>query len=252
MPSRHNRLRFAAMLLAATLLLPAVSGCAQSDWLTKGQEWLDTATSNPAAANIGTSQIAAGLKEALRVGSNTVVGQLGQLDGFNADQAIHIPLPENFTTVQSVLKRLGMSSLLDDLELKLNRAAEQSTPKAKALFLSAIEGMTLDDAMGIFNGPQDAATRYFQEKMSPQLAEEMKPIVDQALDQAGAIQAYDGVMGQYKAVPFVPDVKADLSAYVVDQGMNGIFHYLAQEEAAIRQNPAKRTTELLKAVFGAQ
>jgi hypothetical protein len=241
----------AAVIVSFMLFLPG-SALTQTDWLKKGQDLLGTAAQSPAAATTDTGQIAAGLKEALRVGSDTVVSQLGKPDGFNADPAIHIPLPKSFTTVQSALKSLGMSSLLDDLELKLNRAAEQATPKAKALFLSAIEGMTLDDVMGIYNGPQDAATRYFQKKMSPQLAEEMRPIVDQSLNQAGAVQAYDNVMGQYKTVPFVPDVKADLSGYVVEQGMNGIFHYLAQEEAAIRQNPAKRTTELLKTVFGSK
>jgi len=232
------------------LLLPRPS-LAQTDWLKKGQELLGPAAKSPALTT-DTNQIAAGLKEALRVGSETVVSQLGKTDGFNADPAIHIPLPKSFKTVQSTLKTLGMAAILDDLELKLNRAAEQATPKAKTLFLSAIEGMTLDDVMGIYNGPQDAATRYFQGKMSPQLGEEMKPIVDQALNEAGAVQAYDNVMVQYHAVPVVPDVKADLSGYVVEQGMNGIFHYLAQEEAAIRQNPAKRTTELLKTVFGSK
>lgn len=233
------------------LLLSPLSLAAQTDWMKMGQDLLGTPAKSPATTTAAdTSQVAAGLKEALRVGSDTVVGQLGKTDGFNADPAIHIPLPKSFKNVQATLKSLGMSSLLDDLELKLNRAAEQATPKAKALFLSAIEGMTLDDVMGIYNGPQDAATRYFQQKMSPQLAVEMKPIIDQALAQAGAVQAYDNVMGQYRSVPFVPDVKADLSGYVVEQGMNGIFHYLAQEEAAIRQNPVKRTTELLRTVFG--
>jgi hypothetical protein len=239
-----------ATVFVALLLLRPLPLNAQADWLKMGQEMLGTTAKSPVATTADTGQIAAGLKEALRVGSDTVVGQLGQLDGFNADPAIHIPLPKSFKTVQSTLKPLGMSYLLDDLELKLNRAAEQATPKAKALFLAAIEGMTLDDVMGIYNGPPDAATRYFQQKMSPQLAGEMKPIVEQALNQAGAVQAYDNVMGQYKTVPFAPDVKADLTGYVVDQGMNGIFHYLAQEEAAIRQNPAKRTTELLQTVFG--
>jgi hypothetical protein len=235
----------------AALLISPLPLAAQTDWMKIGQDALGTAAKNPSASTAAdTTQVGAGLKEALRVGSDTVVGQLGQTDGFNADPAIHIPLPKNFKSVQSTLKKLGMSNLLDDLELKLNRAAEQATPKAKALFLSAIEGMTLDDVMGIYNGPQDAATRYFQQKMSPQLAVEMKPIVDRALADAGAIQSFDSVMSQYKSVPFTPDVKADLSGYVIEQGMNGIFHYLAQEEAAIRQNPAKRTTELLQSVFG--
>jgi hypothetical protein len=252
MAKPHNCLATMITVIAALVVLLPQPAWAQTDWLKKGQELLGTAAKSPAATTTDTSQVAAGLKEALRVGSNTVVNQLGQPDGFNADPAIHIPLPKSFTTVQSALKPLGMSSLLDDLELKLNRAAEQATPKAKELFLSSIEQMTLDDVMGIYNGPPDAATRYFQQKMSPQLAEEMKPIVDQSLSQAGAVQAYDTVIGQYKTVPFVPDVKADLSGYVVEQGMNGIFHYLAEEEAAIRQNPAKRTTELLKTVFGSK
>ena len=252
MSKPHTCLATMAIGIAALIVLLPQPARAQTDWLKKGQELLGTATQSPVATTTDTSQVAAGLKEALRVGSDTVVKQLGRPDGFNADPAIHIPLPKSFTTVQSALKPLGMSYLLDDLELKLNRAAEQATPKAKELFLSSIEQMTMDDVMGIYNGPPDAATRYFQGKMSEPLGVSMKPIVDQALAQAGAVQAYDNVMGQYKTVPFVPDVKADLSGYVVEQGMNGIFHYLAQEEAAIRQNPAKRTTELLKTVFGSK
>jgi hypothetical protein len=251
MSAPHTCLATIAAVIAVAMVLLPKPASAQTDWLKKGQEMLGTATKGSAATS-NTSQVAAGLKEALRVGSETVVAKLGQADGFNADPAIHIPLPKSFTTVPSALKPLGMSYLLDDLELKLNRAAEQATPKAKELFLSSIEQMTLDDVMGIYNGPPDAATRYFQEKMSKPLGVAMKPIVDQTLTQAGAVQAYDNVMGQYQAVPFVPDVKADLSGYVVEQGMNGIFHYLAQEEAAIRQNPAKRTTELLKTVFGSK
>lgn len=246
----HHQVAIVAAFLTLLLPLPLA---AQTDWMKLGSDLLGSAvktqTTTPTA---NTTQIAAGLKEALRVGSDTVVGQLGKPDGFNADPAIHIPLPKSFKTVQSTLKPLGMSYLLDDLELKLNRTAEQATPKAKELFWSSIEQMTLDDVMGIYNGPPDAATRYFQGKMSKPLGESMQPIVDQALAQAGAVQAYDNVMGQYRAVPFVPDVKADLTGYVVEQGMNGIFHYLAQEEAAIRQNPAKRTTELLRTVFGAK
>ncbi|HDJ28831.1 MAG TPA: DUF4197 domain-containing protein, partial [Proteobacteria bacterium] len=98
----------------------------------------------------------------------------------------------------------------------------------------------------------DAATSYFKGKMSKPLAEEMRPIVNESLAQVGAIQSYDNMMGKYKSLPFVPDVKADLTEHVLDKGMDGIFYYIAKEEAAIRQNPVKRTTELLKRVFGAQ
>lgn len=240
-----------AVVFATVMLLLTDPVAAQTDWLKRGKEMLGTATKSPATTN-NTDQISAGLKEALRVGSKSVIDQLGQVDGFNADPAIHIPLPKSFTTVQSTLKPLGMSYLLDDLELKLNRAAEQASSKAKELFVSSIDQMTLDDVMAIYNGPPDAATRYFQGKMSEPLAVAMRPIVDQTLNEAGAVEAYDNVIGQYRTMPFVPNVKADLSAYVVEQGMNGIFHYLALEEAAIRQNPAKRTTELLKTVFGSK
>jgi hypothetical protein len=143
-----------------------------------------------------------------------------------------------------------MDASLTDLETRLNRAAEIATPKAKRLFLDAINDMTLDDVMGIYNGPQDAATQYFRSRMSAPLAAEMQPVVDESLADAGAVEALDDVMARYRDIPFAPQVNADLTDYVVDKGIDGIFFYLAREEAAIRENPAKRTTDLLKRVFG--
>lgn len=242
-------------LLAICLVLSAVDddARAQVDLLQKGQDLLGTYGGNLGAQDaLSTDEIAAGLKEALRVGSETVVSQLGQTNGFNGDPAVHIPLPDSLDRVKSTLGKVGMSSMLDDLELRLNRAAEAATPKAQSLFLQAIDDMTLDDVERIYKGPDDAATRYFQSKMSQPLAKEMAPIVDQSLSQVGAVQSYDKAMGRYESIPFVPDAKADLSSYVVEKSMDGIFYYLAQQEAAIRQNPAKRTTELLQKVFGAQ
>ena len=199
---------------------------------------------------LGSDEVSAGLKEALKVGTETVVGNLGQTDGFNLDPQIHIPLPSQLDQVRSILGKFGMDSMLTDLELGLNRAAEVATPKAKSLFLSAIDDMTLDDAMAIYKGPDDAATQYFKSKMSGPLALEMKPVVDESLEDVGAVKMYDDVMNQYESVPFAPKVDADLSDYVVQKGMDGIFYYLAKEEAAIRQDPVKRTTDILKSVFG--
>ena len=110
--------------------------------------------------------------------------------------------------------------------------------------------MTWSDARAIVDGPDDAATRYFQGKMSTPLSEEMAPVVDASLSEVGAVRAYDDVMLRYEAMPLVPDASADLRAHVVEKAMDRIFHYLAIEEAAIRENPAKRTTELLQKVFG--
>ena len=125
-----------------------------------------------------------------------------------------------------------------------------ATPKAKTLFVDAISEMSVEDARKILDGPKDSATRYFEGKMTAPLKTEMRPIVDGTLAQVGAIQAYDNMMGQYGQLPFVPDVKADLTNYALDMALQGLFHYIAVEEAAIRENPVKRTTELLQKVFG--
>jgi hypothetical protein len=145
-----------------------------------------------------------------------------------------------------------MAQMVDDLELKLNRAAESATPKAKKLFIQSIKDMTFEDVKTIYKGADDSATRYFQRKMAPALHEEMQPIVDGSLSQVGAIQAYDSIMGRYQTLPLVPDVKANLTEHVIQRGMDGIFFYMAKEEAAIRKNPVKQTTVLLKKVFGTQ
>jgi len=196
------------------------------------------------------AEIGEAFKQALRIGTENVVSQLGATDGFNADPSIHIPLPEELNTVKTMLSKIGMSQPVDDLELKLNRAAESAAPEAKKLFLQAIADMTFEDIKDIYEGPENSATKYFQSRMSPPLSKKMQPIVENTLSQVGAIQAYDRVIGQYKALPFVPDIKANLTEHVIQNGMEGIFYYIAKEEASIRKNPAKQTTALLKKVFG--
>ena len=234
-------------------VLFALSGPAASPaqgWLDKGQEVLQQMTTGSASQKLGTDTIASGLKEALQVGTANVVQQLGQSGGFYDRPDIHIPLPESLSKVQAVLGKMGAASMLDDLELRLNQAAEQATPKAKAIFWQAIRDMSLADARAIYNGPDDAATRYFQEKTTPELATEMRPVVRETLNQVGAVQSYERIMDRYTSVPFVPDIKANLESYTVDKTLEGIFTFLAREEAAIRTEPAKRSTELLRKVFG--
>ena len=234
------------MFLALALL--GVNGSASAGWLDKLKEMVSDDDEKQQA--LSTEEIGGGLKEALRVGTENVVNSLGTTDGFNLDPEIHIPLPEQLGQVKKALVKVGMESMLTDLETRLNRAAEIATPKAKQLFIGAINDMTLDDVMAIYNGPEDSATQYFKSKMSGPLAVEMKPVVDESLADVGAAKSYDAIMERYNSVPFAPKVDADLSDYVVEKGMDGIFYYLAKEEAAIRQDPAKRTTDLLKLVFG--
>ena len=158
---------------------------AGSNWLDKGTDLLKTYGGSSEKSGITVEEIGAGLKDALRVGSENVVAQLGHVDGFNTDPAVHIPLPKQLDTVKSVLDKVGMSSQLKDLELKLNRAAEVATPKAKKLFSQAITEMSFDDVKKLYEGPEDAATQYFRSKMSPSLAKEMEPVVNNSLSEVG-------------------------------------------------------------------
>ena len=210
----------------------------------------EPAEAAPTEPKISTDEIAAAIREALQLGTERVVAQVGQADGYNADPAIHIPLPGSLAQVAEILGAMGLGGLTDDVELRMNRAAEQAAPKAVGIFGQAIAAMKVEDIQGIMNGPDDAATQYFQGAMSQPLAEAMRPVIDQAMAASGAIQAYDDMLGKYKDLPLVPDVKADLTEHALQGAMGGLFHYLAIEEAAIRNDAVKRTTELLKKVFG--
>jgi hypothetical protein len=230
---------------------------AQANWLDKlagflGSDPASNEESAPSSASsiLSNEDISQAFKQALELGSKKVVSQLGEVDAFNGDSQIHIPLPENMQTVKKWLDKVGLGGSLEDLEVSLNRAAEKAAPQAKELFISTIQQMSFDDVKTIYNGPDDAATRYFQEKMTPALSKAMAPVVKSSLEDVGAVKLYDSVMGEYESIPFVPDVKGNLIQHVVDGGLNGIFHYLAKEEAEIRKNPVKHTTTLLKRVFG--
>ncbi len=247
--TRIIKRKYVIQAIILSILILSTQVFAGSSWFDKGSEFLQSFGIGSQTSQLSIEEIGAGLKEALKVGSKNVVEQLGVTDGFNKDSNIHIPLPPSLDKVKSMLAKVGMSSFFENLELKLNRAAEVATPKAKKLFWNAISKMNFEAVKKIYNGPEDAATQYFQRVMSQDLALEMKPIIENSLSQVGAVMAYDNMMQNYKMIPFVPDVKANLTDHVIKKGMDGIFYYIAQEEIAIRQNPAKRTTELLKKVF---
>ncbi|WP_019557847.1 DUF4197 domain-containing protein [Thiomicrorhabdus arctica] len=239
--------------------LSSVSVSAQASWWDQGADLLKNipgvseAVKTPTTTlpnNLSVDELQKAFKQALTKGSETVVSKLSLKDGFNTDPKIHIPLPSSLKTVQSTLNQFGMGRYMDDLELKINRAAEAATPQAEALFLQAIQAMSFDDVKKIYKGPKDSATQYLKSKTAPSLKTKMAPIVEKSLNEVGAITAYDTAISKYKDLPFVPNVKADLLDHVVNQGMEGIFYYLAQEEASIRKDPVKQSTELLKKVFG--
>jgi hypothetical protein len=240
------------LILSLALITPlSLTACqTNQDWVTAGSNILNSTLGQQAVSTaLSSSEMTAGLREALSVGTNIVVNQLGQSGGFLNDSNIQIPLPSQLQKVDEALTAIGFGALTNDLKTRMNTAAEIATPKAKALFLDAISTMTIADAQDILFGADNAATSYLQSRMGSALGMEIEPIVQNALNQAGAVQAYDRAIGQYQNLPFMPDIKADLTNHVVDKALDGIFYYVAVEEAAIRNNPAKRTTELLQKVF---
>jgi len=238
-----------ACVFASVMLVScAGSGPQLEDLTAAAKSALQSADSGP----LSSDEITRGLKEALITGSGAVVNQLGQTNGFSSDPAIRIPLPESLQKARDIASKVGLEGSFDDLELKLNRAAEEATPKARELFFGAIRSMSVEDARGILQGPDNAATEYFRGKTADSLQAQMRPIVDQALSQVGAVSSFNQLLDRYNRIPLAPKVEADLTGHVVEEGSEGIFYYLAQEEKAIRENPLKRTSEILQRVFGSQ
>ena len=224
------------------------------DWGNMGkqlfEEYSAPETSNDVTSVFSSEDLSSAFKEALTIGVDKMISHLGVRDGFYKDKKAHISLPEKLQPVQKVLEGVGMSHLMDDLEKRLNRAAEAATPHAKEIFIDAIKDLSFQDVKKIYNGPDDAVTAYFKDKTSKSLSEKMAPFISKSVSEVGVIQVYDQVMSEYKKFPFVPNANENLTDYAVNKTIDGLFIYLAKEEAAIRNNPAERTTELLKTVFG--
>lgn len=240
-------MRFLALALFAAALT-ALPPAAQAQGLFKDAGSL-LKNLGGGSSSLTNAEVAGGLKDALTVGTETVTGNLGAEDGFFGDPVAHIPLPGWMKTARKIMRFTGQSKLLDDIELRMNRAAESSMDSAKRLFGDAIREMTFDDARKILSGPDDSATRYFQGKMSNPLAGEMRPIVNRELAKTDAFALYDKAAASNGAAGLAPKGKDMMVDHAVDGALKGLFHYIAKEEAAIRNNPAKRVTPLLQKVF---
>ena len=194
--------------------------------------------------------LADGLKEALRVGTERTVSRVQVVDGFFGDPSIRIPLPRPLKKARKVLGRIGLGGSLEDLELQMNRAAETAAPRAKQLFVDAVSSMSIEDARGILQGGDDAATRYLRGRSEQPLATAMRPVIDDTLSRVGAVTTMRSIASSIRGLPIAPAIDTDLTGFVVGKAMDGLFHYIAIEEAAIRRDPVKRTTALLRQVFG--
>ncbi len=195
-------------------------------------------------------KIGSGLKEALKIGTENTVKLTGKLDGYFLNQAIKILMPEKLRNFEKVLRRVGYGSRVDEFVLSMNRAAERAAPFARQIFWDAIGEMTFEDARTILSGHETAATEYFRSKTTDKLTAAFRPVVDQAMNEAGVTRKYKELVGRFQSIPFVKSESFDIDDYVVTKALDGLFYMLGEEERKIRTNPAARVTDLLKEVFG--
>ena len=190
------------------------------------------------------------VRQALSQSVDMAVNRLGRADGYWANPQVRIPLPESLRRVEKTLRRHGLERYVDDFSESLNRAAEAAVPAAKPALLAAIRDMSLDDAVGIVRGDEDAATRYFRLHTDVTLHERLKPIVAQATARANVTAAYKRLMKKVTVLDKTVDPgHLDLDAYVTRAALDGLYLLMAEEERRIRRNPLARTTDLLKKVF---
>lgn len=197
------------------------------------------------------STVAAGLREALEVGSGRASETLSRVGGFSDEPLLRLSLPSELTKVATVLRTVGMGAQVEALELSMNRAAEAAVGEAVPIFSRAITSMTIADAFGILNGPEDAATEYFRVRTSDALRARFEPIAQEGMRKVGLYRTYQDIKTAYERIPLTTMPAPDLERHVTDRALAGLFGELAKEESKIRENPAARTTELLRRVFGA-
>jgi hypothetical protein len=198
------------------------------------------------------AEASAGIKEALTKGVERAVQFASEPDGFNLNDDIRIPFPEDAILMKTTLGKFpGMNSVFENFETQLNRAAEAAAPKAKDIFINALTNISFADALSLVtNSAPDAATQFLRKATQTQLVSAFHPDIEAAIDQVGAGRAYANIADKYNRIPMMTPVQTNLADYTTAKAVDGLFILLAKEEAKIRKNPAARTSDLLKRVFG--
>jgi len=230
----------------AICLTIALVACSPQDM----QSVLGSLPTNTALNN---EEVISGLKEALRIGTERSVVKTSVIDGFWNDARIRIPFPPEAIKVKNTLSDIGLDKPINDLELTLNRAAEEATKEAVPVFVDAITSMTIQDGFNLLNGGDHAATNFLKEKTSAALRAKFTPKVEQATAQVALTSYWQPLASAYNTATLLTGGKAvdpDLNAYVTEKAIDGLFILLADEEKKIRQDPVARTTALLQKVFG--
>ncbi|MCP4203849.1 MAG: DUF4197 domain-containing protein [bacterium] len=232
----------AAGLVAATILAAGCSSVALDDLLE--------VTSGGGPVQLDRETVISGLRQALEIGSDRTVERTAVIDGFLANELIRIVIPSDMEPMTKTLRKLGLGRQVDDLELNMNRAAEEAASGAREILWEEIRDLTFPDAMAILEGGKTAATDLLEERTSADIRDKFHPIILRKMEEVGLARLYADLAERYNRLPFVSGDAVDLDAYVTDQALAGIFTILGQEEARIREDPVARTTELLKQVFG--
>lgn len=204
-------------------------------------------------------QMVEGLREALTKGVQQAVMDLGHDGGFLTNLPVRIQMPQQLQTVERTLRTLGQGQLADEFVATMNHAAEQAVPQAAAVFVDAVQHMTIADAETIVTGPDDAATQYFRRTTQTNLYQKFLPIVKSATDRTGVTGTYKRLMGTAGQNKYLGTLESilmnnqalDIDDYITERALDGLFKTVGQEEKRIRKDPVARTSELLQRVFGA-
>lgn len=233
------------LLLAAIFILP-LGAC---DVVQQTIMNPSGATTNP----LTNDEVIRGLKEALTVGINNATKMTSATDGFLKNAEIFIPFPEEAKLVQDYANNLGLGGEIDKVVTGLNRAAEEASKEAVPIFVNAIKGMSIGDGFTILNGGEGAATRFLVERTTAQLKTAFMPKVQDAINKVQLAQLWQPLVSKYNMTTMIsgrPRVQEDLSEYVLDRSISGLFLMVEKEENKIRKDPAARVNDILRRVFG--
>jgi hypothetical protein len=206
----------------------------------------------PNGVGLSQEQIGNGLKQALDNGIKNQVSKLTSQDGFYKNDLVKILLPEELQVVDNGLRKIGLNNLADEGIKVLNRAAEDAVKTATPIFVNAVKEITFNDAKNILLGDQNAATSYLQTKTSESLYSSFSPVINDSFSKVGADKIWANLISKYNSIPFVAKVNPDLTNYVTNQALKGVFTMIEVEEKGIREKVSLRTTSLLKQVFALQ
>lgn len=206
----------------------------------------------PSGTAIGNDEIANGLRAALEEGIDKQVSKLTQADGFFKNELVKILLPEELQKVDKTLRNIGLDNLADEGLKVLNRAAEDAVSEATPIFVNAIKGISFADAKSILLGDDKAATSYLKNGTETELYNKFNPVIQASFEKVGADKIWSSLINRYNSIPLTSDVNPDLTDYVTQEALNGVFTMIAVEEKEIRTKASSRTTDLLRKVFALQ